>query len=75
MPRGGNELVDWLLYALFGIAILVTIVWSIVTIIAAIVPSHPVQPDVNLVMGGTVTAAFGLVGVIVNRRDRNGKDS
>lgn len=64
-----------LLYMLFGIAVFVAFIWGIATLIAAVYPSHPVSPDVNIVMGSTVTAAFSLLGILVNRSDRKRREN
>jgi hypothetical protein len=54
------------------IALIVTTVWALATLVAVIFPNHPVAPEVNAVMGATVTALFSLVGAVA-LRTANGK--
>lgn len=63
---------------LLVIALMVAFVWALATLVAIVLPSHPVPPSLNAVMGGTVTALFSLVGLLAMRSgggDRGKGDS
>lgn len=52
-----------------GIAITVTIVWTVATLVNVVVPGHPVPPYANIMMGIVASCFFGGA-VIQNQRRR-----
>ena len=52
-----------------GIAVTVTAVWSLATIVQVISPAHPVPETANLTMGTVAAAFFG--GALISSRRRN----
>ena len=55
-----------------GIAVTVTGVWVVATLVQVIDPSRQVPNTVNVVMGMIVSALFGAAAVRVGRRNGNG---
>ena len=52
-----------------GIAITVTAVWVVATVVQVIDPSRQVPPTVNVIMGMVVSALFGAAAVSSRRRN------
>lgn len=57
-----------------GIAITVTAVWVIATVVQVIDPSRQVPSTVNVIMGMVVSALFGAAAISHTRRNGNGDD-
>lgn len=55
-----------------GIAVTVTAVWVLATIVQVIDPTRQVPSTVNVVMGMVVSALFGAAAVSATRRNGNG---
>ena len=55
-----------------GIAVTVTAVWVIATVVQVIDPTRQVPSTVNVIMGMVVSALFGAAAVSGARRGRNG---
>lgn len=73
--RDADDGYGGVVYIVLGLAVLITVVWSIATIVAAVFPAHAVSPELNAVMGLLVPAAFGLAGALVAAKRRNGNGS
>lgn len=73
MWKGRDDGTGGLLYVVFGIAVVITFVWVIATLVAVVFPSHPVSTAVNATMGSAVTAAFALAGILASRRGGDGE--
>lgn len=56
-----------------GIAVTVTVVWVVATLVQVIDPSRTVPATVNVIMGMVVSALFGAAAVAGTRRNGNGK--
>jgi len=52
-----------------GIAITVTAVWVVATVVQVIDPARQVPPTVNVIMGMVVSALFGAAAVSSRRRN------
>lgn len=57
-----------------GIAVTVTAVWVLATLVQVIDPSRQVPNTVNVVMGMVVSALFGAAAVSASRKNGNGGD-
>lgn len=57
-----------------GIAVTVTAVWVVATLVQVIDPSRQVPNTVNVVMGMVVSALFGAAAVSASRRNGGDKD-
>ena len=55
-----------------GIAVTVTAVWVIATVVQVIDPTRQVPNTVNVIMGMVVSALFGAAAVSASRRNGNG---
>jgi uncharacterized membrane-anchored protein len=55
-----------------GIAVTVTAVWVVATVVQVIDPSRQVPSTVNVVMGMIVSALFGAAAVTASRKNGNG---
>lgn len=68
MAKGGGSAYE---RTFLGIAITVTFVWAVATLVQVIFPAHVVPTSINLVMGTVATGFFG--GALVSsRRGSNG---
>lgn len=57
-----------------GIAVTVTAVWVVATLVQVIDPTRQVPNTVNVVMGMVVSALFGAAAVRSSRRNGNGDE-
>ncbi len=57
-----------------GIALTVTAVWVVATLVQVVDPTRQVPNTVNVIMGMVVSALFGAAAISHSRRNGNGDD-